>query len=389
MVTPVFLHFEGLEAPVDLGGSTELVELLQTICPGWPFELRDQCVASPFFQAIPDGDRFLAGVPGGKMKHVDGVNAICDIVAALPDDVGFLSDCLLCLHAAAIRIGDGLVLFPNTKKAGKSTLSIALAELGLPLFTDDFIRIRKGDAGRPLGIANGIRPRLRLPPPAGLGELSGPSNGQYQYPQVAELPGNGVSAPLSALVFLDRREGETARLEEVSADDAMRGMLFQNFGRHLHSGTTLAALATLVEGLRLLRLTYDAPNDAAWVLREAMAGLPVPDLSFDAVLDQTILADLPELAPRWQAGARARQVLGVTERRIGEATYVADPEGRAIKRLDPLASAVWEMLAVPFAASDLNEVLAGAFPDTPRERIADDVARLLRDMAAAGLIEAA
>ena len=387
MVKPVFLFFEGLSAPVDLGGSTELAELAATVCPGWPFTLLDQTSVPPFFRAVPDGPRFLSGRPGTQPKRTDALNALCDIIAALPQDRGFLSDCLLCLHTAAVEMNGGLVLFPNTRRAGKSTLSVALADRGYPLFTDDYLRIRRGSDDEPLGVANGIRPRLRLPTPTDLGDRSGPRNRQYLYPGVPNLPANGRASLLKALVFLERREGEVARLTPVSPDDAMRAMLYQNFGRHLHSGTTLAALATLVEGLPRYRLVYDRLGDAVALLAGEMPGLPATSVRLDRGLNQTILDDLPDPIPRWSPGQIARQVRGATARRIGDSLYLADPEGRTIERLDPMASAIWQMLEEPVRPADVTDALADAFPDTPRDRIEADVTALMQGLARALLIE--
>ena len=396
MTKPAFLCFRGLAAPVDLGGATDLADLARAVCPGWPIEVTSTTDTPAFFKALPDGDRYLVGPPGGPMKRVDALNAVCDIVAALPDDRGFLSRALLCLHTAAVSMGDGLVLFPNTKKAGKSTLAVALADAGHAVFTDDYLRVIRAGDGTALGVANGVLPRLRLPVPQALGDRAGPQalgdragprNRQYLYAEVSALPAEGQTEALRALVFLDRNEGAAATLTEVTADEAMRAMLYQNFGRHLHSGTTLAAMAPIVEGLPRFRLTYDDPTDAAALLEARMPDLPATVARLPDALDQTILDDLPDSEPRWRVGTPARQVRDVARRDIGEGVYLADPEGRAIERLDPLAAVIWDMLEDGAAAPEITRLLGDAFPDTPPGTIADDVDRLLRKLARAGLIE--
>jgi hypothetical protein len=226
-----------------------------------------------------------------------------------------------------------------------------------------------------------------VPVPTELGDRPGPRNRQYLYPNVPNLPVNGQTRPLKALVFLERREGEAAHLTSVSPDDAMRAMLYQNFGRHLHSGTTLAALASLVEGVPRFRMVYDRLGDAVSLLAGEMPGLPATSVRLDRGLDQTIRDDLPDPSPRWSPGQMAQQIRGVTSRRIGESLYLADPEGRTIERLDPMASAIWQMLEHPVSPSDVTDALAHAFPDTPRDRIDADVSSLMRGLAHALLIE--
>ena len=67
--------------------------------------------------------------------------------------------------------------------------------------------------------------------------------------------------------------------------------------------------------------------------------------------------------------------------------YLADPEGRAIHRMDPLAAAIWDVLDEPATATDLLDLLAESFPATDPARIAADLDSLLRMLAAWGLVE--
>jgi hypothetical protein len=68
--------------------------------------------------------------------------------------------------------------------------------------------------------------------------------------------------------------------------------------------------------------------------------------------------------------------------------YLADPEGRAIQRMDPLAAAIWEMLEEPATPEELEKALGDAFPETQREQIAGDVRGVLAGLAEAGLVGA-
>lgn len=54
---------------------------------------------------------------------------------------------ITCLHASAVRIGDGAVAFVGTVGMGKSTTAAALGRMGYPLITDDLLPLfRKGAA---------------------------------------------------------------------------------------------------------------------------------------------------------------------------------------------------------------------------------------------------
>jgi Coenzyme PQQ synthesis protein D (PqqD) len=88
------------------------------------------------------------------------------------------------------------------------------------------------------------------------------------------------------------------------------------------------------------------------------------------------------------SGSAVRQRPGTVEAPIGGTLYLADAEGRAIHRMDPLAEAIWDVLAEPMHREAIIDLLAEAFPDAGRDRIGADVTGLLESLAAEGLIEA-
>jgi hypothetical protein len=76
-------------------------------------------------------------------------------------------------------------------------------------------------------------------------------------------------------------------------------------------------------------------------------------------------------------------------RRVGEGAVLWNSRSLSTFRLNPVAAAVWQLLAGPLTCEDVACVLAEAFPDEPAARIAADVALLLGAMEAGGVVEAA
>jgi PqqD family protein of HPr-rel-A system len=90
------------------------------------------------------------------------------------------------------------------------------------------------------------------------------------------------------------------------------------------------------------------------------------------------------LAPSRGVLFRQRDDLSVSH--LDGETYLADARSGAIHHLDAIATAIWHLLSEPADVGQLAEELAGAFPDVPPTQIADDVAALLADLEARGLI---
>jgi Coenzyme PQQ synthesis protein D (PqqD) len=305
---------------------------------------------------------------------------------------------LLCLHAAAVAMAGRLVIFPNVRRAGKSTLSAALAREGHGLFSDDIVPLSFAHDGTAFGCATGLAPRLRLPLPEPLGQgfrdwaegLAGPRNRQYLYLTLPKQPPQGTVLPLGAFVILDRREeAGSAGLERLAPEEAMDALLFQNFTRDRHSGDILRLMAAVLQDRPTFRLTYHDLTSAVSCLEAAFGEWPdtCPDRG------ETVrfrLADLgaPDL-PKGPKGSPLRQRAGTVEVLLGERLFLADAEGRGIHRIDTIGAVVWQVLAEPTTPEEIADLLAGAFPDAGRDRIAADLARLLAQFHEAGLIEPA
>ncbi len=62
--------------------------------------------------------------------------------------------------------------------------------------------------------------------------------------------------------------------------------------------------------------------------------------------------------------------------------FLADPQGAAIHHLNPVASAVWHLLAEPMTEARIVDLIHSAFPEVARAQIAGDITTLIRDLRA-------
>ncbi len=391
------VFFKGVTAPLRLDGADAVLSLLPELVPGWPFRVLPTRHAAPFFTIsdTPNGQVFRceSHVEDRPAQSWDALNAVCDALASLSVALPQSDDRLISLHAAGVEFAGRLVVFPNVRRAGKSTLTVALARAGHRVFSDDVVPLTFPQDGPPLARATGIAPRLRLPLPESLpddfrtwSEMdAGPRNRQYHYLALPDLPPHGETLPLGACVLLDRRdEPVPARLDPVALDAAMDALLHQNFTRDRHSADVLEVIAAMLAAIPIRRLVYSDLDEAVRCLQAGFAAgpaLPGAAKGSERRFRVPDYADRPP-APIGPLSQRA----GSVGRWIGEVLYLADPAGRAIQRMDPLAAAIWAMLEDPATPDELVAALAEAFPDTPPERLRSDLAALLDRLSEAGLV---
>jgi hypothetical protein len=395
------VFFQGLSAPLRLVNADAVARLLPDIMTGWPWAKHSSDPArQPFFSITgqPGSDRFLCEnhVEPAPPRLFDAVNAACDAVAALAQALPAERTQLLCLHAAGVVVSGQLLVFPNVRRAGKSTLSAALAMAGSPVFSDDVLPLFLNEAGAICGLAMGIAPRLRLPLLDAVGQdfrdwvtvTPGPQNRQYKYLALAGQPAHGDSLPVASFVILDRQEDPiAAQLTQVPPDMAMDALLHQNFTRDRHSGDVLQVMADLLAVRPVLRLTYADLEDAVDCLAKGFARTTLAPPPAMTPAFRFRPAPVEAVPPALVADAPVRQRPDVTARTIGEVLYLADPEGRAIHRMDRLAAAIWDLLEAPAQPDEIEDLLVKAFPATDRSRIAADLRDLLAALAAWALLE--
>mgnify|MGYP002620602498 FL=1 len=197
-------------------------------------------------------------------------DAVSDIHDALFDWYQLAHPKRLCLHAGAVRVGSQLVCFPAVGKAGKSSLSIELAAAGHTFFCDDVLAI---DGETLAGIALGVAPVMRRPFPHSPGARItayakahlGLSNAKWAYvpPDPAHWAAHGTTAPVGAIVLLDRRPSGAVRLERLSAADALRELVLQSFGCRGDRAHALATLHAVLNHAEIFRLRYSNLREAA------------------------------------------------------------------------------------------------------------------------------
>lgn len=138
---------------------------------GVPISLPGSTEHGPTWQIA--GDRFLIRIPGvARFLLVAGRTIIieaedntprCDIAIFVTGTVfGILlhQRHQVVLHASAVRVGDGAVMFCGASGAGKSTIAAALGQRGYPLLNDDVCAIGLDPAGAPIVHSDGRQLKL-------------------------------------------------------------------------------------------------------------------------------------------------------------------------------------------------------------------------------------
>lgn len=388
-----FVWFDGLNAPILLDGCPELLNPLARVIPHWPFSVTGSAAgAEPALTISRAGkDRYqsVSLSACGKVCKFDIVNTICEMIVELSWELLRSGERLMCLHGAAIEISGRLVIIPNIRRAGKSTLTACLAYRGFRVFSDDFFSVGLDSDGRFTGAAMGVSPRLRLPVPKDfsasfrlwVAENDGPANRQYKYLTLPGQPAHGAECPLGAIVILDRQEGGPTRLEPMDIHKAVEVLLHQNFARSVHSGTILHMTNALLSVVRPHRLTYSSAEDAAAFLADRLSDWPenppvAPDhhlIEFREVDESLIAAP----TPAFHRDAIYVRKDGFSEVAMNGGHYLTDVFGLGVHRLNSGSLAIWRLLEEPMHLDEMCDVLSDAFPDVPRAQIEEDSTRML------------
>lgn len=79
----------------------------------------------------------------------------------------------------------------------------------------------------------------------------------------------------------------------------------------------------------------------------------------------------------WPCYVRNQQIV---ERRVDDTVFLVNPETETVFYLNPLGTAIWQLLAQPISAAEAATIVQQAFPDVSSYQIADDVSGLLNQL---------
>ena len=393
---------DGIEAAIALKVDSVFLESLPFVFSHWPFEVVTETDRDVFaHMELRDNGRFYFTSPfiDSKDSYRDAVNAICAIVAEMAWQRLREDPSLLCIHGAAAEFAGRLVVFPATRKAGKSTLSVAMAAAGIRMFTDDFLPISVEDDGLIRGISSGVSPRLRLPLPAQIGSIATEfmaqrpllSNKQYTYvkPLKTENGQYGEARPLGGFVFLERSDGATAEMTGISTAQALKTLIYQNFSRAGNAGDILAMLEFVAKNLPCYLLKYDHAEPAIALLKAQFSAWEDP---------------LPHYHPRAKLANEAAHgpvpftvYSDVTVGQFGHADgvkvvstdgkrFLTGRNGQSIHYLNEGAALIWQILSEPTSVEEAVEILLAAFPEQARAEVEKDVLGCFKDFGKNGLL---
>lgn len=271
--------FTGLRRPVAFINSESLYQHLFTILRDWGIKKLDQGADQLPVITIEKTDAGFQRSSRWLSKPVifrNPVDAACDFIVDLIHAYVESHEGLLCLHCAAVEFKQGLVVFPNTYRSGKSIFSLKLISCGARMFADDVLPITaQGD----LGMALGILPRLRLPLPQTLGpafsnfvsERSGPQNGRYCYVKLGERKqaALGATAPICGMTILQRDEVSKPALIKTKKSIVVRDVILRNFARQNPALDIVDRLHSVVENAECYTLRYSDLDQAVKLLEDA------------------------------------------------------------------------------------------------------------------------
>ncbi|MEJ1398034.1 MAG: hypothetical protein RPU52_11035 [Candidatus Sedimenticola sp. (ex Thyasira tokunagai)] len=275
--TPSLFQINDLPGTISIrGGHKQLLPVMEKLLRNWHIDPTLSTIdKAPLISLEESSKGFIrrSNWLSGEKIYKHPVNAVCDFIVDLIH--AYLSDKpdLLCLHCAGVEFAGGLVLFPNTYQAGKSTLVVKLAALGLRLFSDDVIpySISKRE-----GMALSIPPRLRIPLPNiedndmsnYIGTHKGPKSDRFLYCDIEEemLAPLGEFAPIAGITILERSDEQAPRIQEADKGEVLRNVILRNFSRRSPALNILDTLFDLVERTPCYTLTYSTPDQAAELL---------------------------------------------------------------------------------------------------------------------------
>ena len=286
-----YIRFGPLTSPIRFDGCDQLIAAIRSIFPSWnireipaheasspaiKFKKRDGRYfwQSRHFPPPPEWER--------RKRYFNIKDTAADFHFVFFD--WFMSEQpeAFQIHSAAVEIGGKLVVFPSAKRAGKSSLTAALARRGHRVFCDDVLIL---DLKHYEALSLGIMPRLRVPLPNNMSSEerdfisrhTGLSSKSSIYLKIVEpmMADYGSRATIDAIVMLDRHEQQTeAGLRPAGQANTLARLITQNSAGE-HSPTLIFdTLLDIVRNVELHHLNYTTLAEAGDVLEEHFAKRP-------------------------------------------------------------------------------------------------------------------
>lgn len=275
-------QFSGPHRPILVAGAAPLVAEFPYLMPGWPSSaMASDAGAGPADLAVEPLARGFALHGAHLPEHpmlVDDTFQAADtlrsglVIYYMDQDQDFFQ-----IHASGAVLGDGVVAFLGESMAGKSSIVMHLAALGQRIYSDDRLMVRASDSeageGRAKCVGLGLTPKLRLPLPADAGEhfaafveqrTGTVREGKCHLALSAEeIADHGETAPLKALVLLNRGPDKTLKLLDGQRGPTMQALLTRSMAPRLSSETLLRRVRLLAQQVPCYGLEYASSSEAA------------------------------------------------------------------------------------------------------------------------------
>ncbi|OFX14341.1 MAG: hypothetical protein A2516_03180 [Alphaproteobacteria bacterium RIFOXYD12_FULL_60_8] len=264
----MLLTFADLNAPVRIPPSGTLVPILKQVLRGWEFREGGAGEATIRVVEGPGGYSRMSPWSSGGAVLSEAVDAVCDMLVDVTRQYLLDHPGLLMLHGAAVKVRGGLVVFPSTYAAGKSTLAAHLAHAGAQIYADDVLLLRETDNA---GVASGVLPRLRLPLPEETkriipAEALSAASSRFQYVDVDVAP-LGQAAPIVGLVLLERT-GSGAKAIPLTKAEVLKSLLLRRITGPVSAVEVLDRMSAVVDCSRFFKLRYETCEGAVEVLKQ-------------------------------------------------------------------------------------------------------------------------
>lgn len=173
------------------------------------------------------------------------------------------------LHAGVVALGDRAIAFPADSGGGKSTLTAACLQVGFRYVSDESLCLDI-DTGsvvpypKPLGLSLWSRQQLRLHDDA----LAFPAGRAEGMATPEDLGSVAVTRTVRLQHIVLPTYGEAMGLAEVPAHEAMEALLVMSFNHYKYGARAFHLAAEVANRVRVWRLGYDHPTEAAELLEE-------------------------------------------------------------------------------------------------------------------------